>query len=263
MKRSIKSLTGYTIGATDGEIGKVKEFYFDDQSWTIRYLVVETGSWLNGRKVLLSPQALLMPDWENKIFPINLTQQKIKDSPFVDTEQPVSRQHEIEMYDYYPWTSYWGGGIWSGGMGVTGMMTQGQEPFIEAIKRENRKKKMDTEGDPHLRSTHKITGYRIHAVDGKIGDVEDFIIDDTSWRVCYLVINTGHWFPGKKVIIPPKLIENIEWDTSEILVHATEENIRNSPEYNPGEEISKSYDANLQNYYGVVADDIVDHHFKQ
>jgi uncharacterized protein YrrD len=254
MKRSIKSLVGFSMGATDGEIGKVKEFYFDDLTWTVRYLVVETGSWLNGRKVLISPQALLAPDWQNEIFPINLTKEKIKNSPNVDTEQPVSRQHEIEMYEYYPWTSYWGGGIWGGGMGVSGMMTQVHEPLVEAVRNENTPDTKDADGDPHLRNTHKVTGYTIHATDGKIGDVEDFIMDDTSWKLEYLVVDTGHWFPGKKVLISPKLVRQIEWDTSEVILKVSEAHVKNSPEYEPGEAISESYAANLQNYYGDAVD---------
>ncbi len=111
MKRSIKSLIGYTMGATDGEIGKVKEFYFDDESWTIRYLIVETGSWLSGRKVLISPDALLTPDWQQKVFPVNLTKKQIKNSPHIDTEKPVSRQQEMKLYEHYPWTSYWEGSL--------------------------------------------------------------------------------------------------------------------------------------------------------
>lgn len=114
MKRNIKSLIGFTIGATDGEIGKVTEFYFDDETWTIRYLIVETGSWLFGRKVLISPIALLTPDWENKIFPINLTKEQIKNSPDIDTERPVSRQQELDMYAHYPWGTYWGSGFYAG-----------------------------------------------------------------------------------------------------------------------------------------------------
>ncbi|MEO9147084.1 MAG: PRC-barrel domain-containing protein, partial [Ginsengibacter sp.] len=130
MKRSINSLIGYAIGATDGEIGKVKEFYFDDLTWTVRYLVVETGNWLNGRKVLLSPQALLTPDWKNEVFPINLTKENIKNSHNIDTEQPVSRHHELE-------TSYRGSGIWSGGMGDSGMMAPVHQPLAGAVGREN------------------------------------------------------------------------------------------------------------------------------
>ena len=251
MKRSIKSLIGYAMRATDGEIGKVKEFYFDDQSWTIRYLIVETGNWLNSRKVLISPQALLTPDWENEVFPINLTKEKIKNSPNIDTEQPVSRQHEIEMYKYFPWTSYWGGG-----MGVSGMMMPVHEPLVEAVRKENSTDTKDADGDSHLRSTHKVTGYSIHAIDGKIGDVEDFIVDDTSWILDFLVVDTGHWFPGKKVLISPKLVKKIEWDTSEVIINVTEEDVKNSPEYEPGKAISESYEANLQNYYGKLTDTV-------
>ena len=256
MKRSINSLIGYAIGATDGEIGKVKEFYFDDLTWTVRYLVVETGNWLNGRKVLLSPQALLTPDWKNEVFPINLTKEKIKNSPNIDTEQPVSRQQEIEMYEYYPWSSYWGGGIWGGGMGISGVMIQNHHLIAGAVRRENSTDTKDNDEDSHLRSTKNVTGYTIHAIDGKIADVEDFILDDSSWNLDYLVVDTGHWFSGKKVLISPKLVKEIDWDTSEVIIKVSEADVKNSPEYEPGETISESYAANLQNYYGNSVDGI-------
>ncbi len=137
MKRTIKNLMGFTMGATDGEIGKVKDFYFDDVTWTIRYLVVETGNWLSNRKVLISPEALLQVDWANETFPVNLTKEQIKKSPDVDTDQPVSRQHEMELYTHYPWTNYWGGGIWAGGMGTAGMMMpRSSVPMEEAVKKQ-------------------------------------------------------------------------------------------------------------------------------
>ncbi len=245
MQRKIKSLIGFSIGATDGEIGEVKELYFDDLTWTVRYLIVETGSWLNNRKVLIAPQALLKPDWENKVFPVNLTKEQIKNSPDIDTEYPVSRQHEIEMYNYYPWTTYWGGG-----MGASGMMTEVNEPLVDAVKRENSSENKDVTGDVHLRSTDKVTGYAIHAVDGKIGDVEDFIVDETSWKIDFLEVDTGNWFPGKKVLISPKLVKEIKWDNAEVLLNISEADVKNSPEYKPSEAISESYAANLQNYYG-------------
>ena len=256
MKRNINSLIGYAIGATDGEIGKVKEFYFDDLTWTVRYLVIETGNWLNSRKVLLSPQALLTPDWKNEVFPINLTKEKIKNSPNIDTEKPVSRQHEIEMYEYYPWTSYWGGGIWAGGMGISGVMIQDHHPLAGAVKSENSIDTKDTDEDSHLRSTHNVTGYTKHAIDGKIGDVEDFIVDDTSWKLDFLIVDTGHWFPGKKALILPELVKEIKWDNSEVIINVSETDVKNSPEYDQGEVISESYAAKLQNYYGKFVKDI-------
>jgi len=247
MKQRIKSLIGFTIGGTDGEIGKVKEFYFDDNSWTIRYLIVETGSWLFGRKVLISPEALLTPDWEGKIFPVRLTKEQIKNSPDIDTEKPVSRQQEVELNGYYPWTNYWGYGIWAGGMGTTGMMASPSLPLEEAI---HENAGGDEPANPHLRSTSKVTGYNIKASDGEIGDVEDFIIDDSTWKISFMLVDTGNWFPGKKVLISPKWIKEVSWEDASVSVYATEEQVKNSPEYQPSEDISDSYESNLQNYYG-------------
>lgn len=245
MKRRIESLIGFTIGGTDGEIGKVKEFYFDDQSWTIRYLVVETGTWLFGKEVLVSTEAVLTPDWNGKVFPVNLTKEQIKNSPDIDTDKPVSRQHEIELYNYYPWTSYWGGGGWAGGMGTTGMISAATPPLETAIQENTAKQG----GDPHLRSTVHVAGYNIKATDGEIGDVEDFILDDSNWKIDYMLVDTGNWFPGKKVIISPNLVKEVEWDKALVVVKATEEQVKNSPEYNPDEDLTVSYSANLQNYY--------------
>jgi uncharacterized protein YrrD len=250
MKHNVKRLIGYTLGATDGEIGKVKDFYFDDETWTIRYLIVETGSWLSGRKVLISPEAVLTPADNEEAFPVNLTKEQIKNSPDIDTEKPVSRQQEMKLYEYYPWTSYWGGGLWAGGIGTTGMVMPRPVSIEQAVQKEDDTAGKETDVDPHLRSTDKVTGYSIKATDGEIGDVEDFIIDDSSWKIHFLVVDTGNWFPGKKVLISPKWIKEIKWETSTVIVNASVERVKNSPEYDAGQPISEGYEANLQNYYG-------------
>lgn len=250
MKHAIKSLSGFTMGASDGEIGKVKEFYFDDETWTVRYLIVETGGWLMGRKVLIAPQPLLTSDWENKVFPVNLTKEQIKNSPNIDTEKPVSRQQEMELYNYYPWGDYWGGGLWAGGIGVTGMAMAEHEPMEQAIQKELEASGKQEDEHPHLRSTKEVTGYNIKASDGEIGDVEDFLLNDSTWQIDYLVVDTGKWFPGKKVIISPKMIREIKWETSEVIVKATVDQVKQSPEYNVGKYLEDEYEANLQNYYG-------------
>lgn len=243
MKRRLDSLNGFTIGGTDGEIGKVKEFYFDDNSWTIRYIIVETGSWLSGRKVLLSPLAVIKTDWKEKVFIVDLTTEQIKNSPNADTDKPVSRQHERELYGYYNWGStYWGGGM---GMG---MYPIAMDPTM--LKENDVSVNDTTDDDPHLRSTDKVTGYNIKATDGEIGDVEDFIISDSNWSIDFILVDTGNWFPGKKVLIAPKMIKEINWETSTVIVNASEDKVKNSPEYQPDEELSESYEANLQNYYG-------------
>ncbi len=248
MKRNLKSLTGFTIGGIDGEVGKVKEFYFDDETWTIRYLVVETGSWLFGRKILLSPDALLTPDWENQIFPVVLTMEQIKGSPEIDTDKPVSRQHEIELYGYYPWGAYyWRGG---GGLGIAGMGMSYPLAMNHAVKEDDVSVDDKSDDDSHLRSIDTVTGYNIKATDGEIGDVEDFIINTNTWAIDFMEVDTGNWFPGKKVLISPKWIKEINWENSSVIVNASEEQVKNSPEYVPGKELSDSYEAGLVNYYG-------------
>lgn len=247
MKPRLDSLNGFTIGGTDGEIGKVKEFYFDDKSWTIRYIIVETGSWLVGRKVLLSPQAVTKTDWENKVFMVNLTIDQVRNSPNIDTDKPVTRQQEMDLYNYYPW----GGDYWGGGMGLVGAGMTYPEGTDKIIQRENDVTNDDTSNnDPRLRSTEKVTGYSIKATDGEIGNVEDFIINDSNWQIDFMVVDTGNWFPGRKVLIAPKMIKEIDWESSIVIVNATEEKVKNSPEYEPSEELRQSYEANLQNHYG-------------
>lgn len=250
MKRNIKYLVGFAMGATDGEIGKVKDFYFDDATWTIRYLVVETGNWLSNRKVLIAPEALLQCDWINEIFPVNLTKEQIKNSPDVDTEQPVSKQHEMELYTHYAWANYWGGGVLGSGMDATGIAMPMPPLILEQEINENKHSiKTEVKGDPHLRSAKNVQGYNIHALDDIIGDVEDFIIDDSNWKIHYLVVDTGNWLPGKKVTISTDLIKEINWEASEVIINASVNQVKNSPEYDASTELTTEYETNLKDYY--------------
>jgi sporulation protein YlmC with PRC-barrel domain len=177
MERNINSLTGYSIAATDGDIGQLEEFYFDDETWTIRYLIVKTGSWLSGREVLIATKALLHKSWQQKLIPVNLTKSQIQKSPDIDTDQPVSRQQEAELYGHYQWESYWGSGFYGGGsLGVSMPFPSiDRKVLIEPDKDHKRPGE-----DVHLRSTERITDYHIHVADGEIGHVKDFIIDAYS-----------------------------------------------------------------------------------
>jgi uncharacterized protein YrrD len=241
MKRSIKSLMDFAIGATDGEIGKVIDFYFDDKSWTIRYLVVKTGSWLFGRKVLISPIAIVAHDWDEGVFPANLLKEQVKNSPVIDTEKPVSRQHELEMYAHYPWGTYWGNDFFTGSIPPPVSM-------YELILNEDAESK-NPKGDPHLRSTEMETGYKINADYGDIGKVEDFIIDDSTWKIEFIVVDTGNLLPGKKVLISPNWIKHIVWENSEVTVNVNISSVKNSPEYDPNQPLTDEYAASLQKYY--------------
>lgn len=250
MKRSIKSLIGYSLKETDGEIGKVDEFYFDDLSWTIRYLVVEAGNWLSRRKVLISPEALLQPDWENETFPVNLTKAQIESSPDIDTDKPVSRQHEEELSSYYTWDPYWENE--AHGAGIFGSMpSELYESEIGEPENVNYPAP-ESEGnkDPHLQSTDAVKGCTIHATDGEIGKVVDYILDDSDWKINYLVVDTGNWLNSKKVLLPTSWIKEIKWDNEVVVVNVSTAEVKNSPDFDPAQPINAVDEKSLYDYYG-------------
>lgn len=259
MLRSAHDMRGYTIQASDGEIGKVYSFLFDDEKWTIRYLVVKTGNWLRGRLVLISPISMGEPDWGAQTLPVHLTQEQIKNSPDIDAEQPVSRQQEIEYFRYYNYPVYWGGpGLWGAGMYPTYPGYPGQiipppdTPQTIAQERTSPQGEApeDEQGDPHLRSTHEVTGYHIHARDGSIGHVEDFIAEDANWAIRYMVIDTRNWWPGKKVLVAPRWIESVNWADRSVDVNLERETIKQGPEYDPSSMLNREYEAALYQHYG-------------
>jgi len=239
MLNKAKTLKGYKLNGLDGEIGTVKEFYFDDRHWTIRYLVADTGNWLLERQVLISPYALANVNKEEQYIAIDLTKKQIEDSPSVDTHKPVSRQFEEAYYGYYGWPTYWGGPyIW------------GTYPNIERDPKKRIKHTQDEKAwDPHLSSTYDVSGHDIQAIDGEIGHVEDFIIDDETWEIRYLIIDTGDWWPGKKVLVSPKWIERVSWNESKIFVNLLRETIKQSPEYTEESLLTRDYETGLHRHY--------------
>lgn len=240
------------MGAIDGEIGKVKEFYFDDESWVVRYLIVDTGNWLFGRVVLISTEAIIAANWNKKIFSVNLTKEQIKNSPDIDTALPVSRQEEIKLQKYYPWVQYWGGGYYGGGGDVLAISPGPIAMGLPRTKLTEAETEQEKNADKHLRSTEKVTGYKIKAIDGEIGDVEDFIVDESKWEIDSLLIDTGRWLPGKKVLISPKLINEIDWETSTASIETSVAFIKSSPAYDPAQLINVVDHANLNKHYGEL-----------
>ena len=240
MPYKAKTLTGYTLHSLDGEIGKVKEFYFDDHHWTIRYLVADTGNWLTGRQVLIPPHALVAVNKEEQYISINLTKKKIKDSPPLDSDKPVSLQFEDSFYGYYGSLAYWGGGSYMAGT----------NPSVNMSGRNDREfNQGDKAWNPHLRSTHTVSGYNIQAVDGDIGHVADFIIDDETWVIRYLIIDTRNWLPGKKILVSPQWIESVIWNDSKVSVNLLCETIRQSPEYTDESLLTRNYETELHRHY--------------
>jgi uncharacterized protein YrrD len=251
MLSKINTLKGYKLHSLDGELGKVKEFYFDDHHWTIRYLVADTGNWLTGRQVLISPYALVGVDKEEQFITVDLTKKQIEGSPSLNTDVPVSRQYEDAYYGYYGWPSYYAGSdMW------------GPYPFIPRKREEwGTSNQGGKAWDSHLRSTHDVNGHHIQAADGEIGHVEDFIFDDDTWAIRYLVVDTRNWWPGKKVLISPKWIESISWNESKVFVNLTREAVKQSPEYIEDSPLTRDYETRLHQHFnrqGYWADETAD-----
>lgn len=246
MLRNIKSLTGQEIHATDGEIGKVDDFLFDDQSWDIRYMVADTGGWLSGRKVLIAPAALKAHDWRGRTFPVSLTREQVRSSPDIDTDKTVTRLHELELHKHYAWPLYWGDGYYAGGMSGGVLFPPAKEEEERAVQSEAG----GAEEETRLQSVKAVTGYRLHAADGLIGHVEDYIVDDGKWVIRYLVADTGTWLPGRKVLLSPHWIERVDWETSEVFVDLTRLAIKASPGFDPSLPVSEDYESELYDHYG-------------
>ena len=249
MLRSMKHLDGFTIGATDGDIGTVRECYFDDVSYTVRYAVVDTGGWLGERKVLLSPISFRAMDWEHKRITAALTKDQVEKSPNIDTQKPVSQQHEIAYYGYYGYTPYWAGSYLWGAFPYP-YPAAGPAVSVEELERE-RHWNWETKDrqNPHLRSSREVTGYHIHATDGDIGHVEDFLVDERSWAIRYMIVDTTNWWPGKKVLVAPAWIERVDWGNAKVHVDLGREQIRTGPAYDPAQPIERAYETRLHGHY--------------
>ena len=254
MLRSMKDLKGFTIGATDGDIGQVEAFYFDDTSFTVRHLVVDTGGWLGGRKVLISPRAIHDIDWLPSLvggedrgrLNAALTKAQVEKSPNIDTDQPVSRQKEIEYYRHYGYASYWSGQYLWGDSPVPVMSSE------QATLEHERRWEWGAEesGDPHLRSSAAVIGYHIAATDGDIGHVEDFLVDDATWSIRYMVVDTSNWWLGRKVLVSAEWIASVDWNDSLLHVDMTREQIEHGPEYDPSGPVQREYEMRLHEHYG-------------
>ena len=251
MLTPFEHLRGCTLAASDGEIGTVREFYFSDENWRVRYLVVDTGTWLGGRTVLLIPDVLRDVDAQADTIGVSLTREQVRNSPPTESDRPVSRQREEELHQHYRWNPYW---IVPGAAGfgalVPGALLGAQTGMATTNPPPEAKETLPEQHDPHLRSSAEIANrYAIHAQDGEIGRVYDFVLDDRAWRVSYLVARTGVWF-GKDVLIAPDWIERISFERSEIFVNLSRSAIKDAPAYDAGSPISDAYQQRLRDHYG-------------
>jgi uncharacterized protein YrrD len=246
MLRNFQDFMGFTLEATDGEIGAAKEIYFDDKTWNVRYLVARAGSWINGREVLIAPRVLREIDEQSGVIRVDLTKEQVRNSPPVDSEKPVSRQYEQLYHDHYGWIPYWlDAGNIPGVMITPTILPPVEVPVPKKNPAEHR--------DPHLRSGEEVCEYEIHAEDGEVGHVEDFVIDDQAWRIRYLVVVTRNWFPGKRVLLSPDWIEEISAEDREIFVTMARSTIKAAPDYDATVPVSRAFEQKLHEHYGHKA----------
>lgn len=224
MLQTTRSLIGFSLSTKDGEIGKVKDLYFDDHTWTIRYLVVETANWLFGRKVLIAPLAILKTLKDSRTLVVDMTKEQVKHSPDIDTDKPVSRQSEADLYKHYSWP------YGSAGMGY---------PTIAMLKdageRTNDRDVTEQHFDKHLRSYKHITDYKIYNKEGVVGECEDFFLNTNNWSLPYLILQTAESKLKKKSFIPTNKVISIQLDTKIILIDVSIKLLKKSLKIDPGE----------------------------
>ena len=268
MLRSMSDLEGYAIRATDGPIGHVTDVYFDDEAWVVRYLIVDTGSWLSSRKVLISPIAIGQSSGADKSLSVSITRQQVKNSPDIDTDKPVSRQHEMECLGYYSYPYYWGGaGFWGAGvypssmlMGVGFAGSGAEHATAEAAgARAAREATQHQSDDPHLRSGKAVMKYDIGASDGDIGHVQGLLLDEETWAIRYLIVNTSNWWLGHQVLIAPQWIKNVSWPDHTVLVNLTRQAVKDAPPYDSAVAFDRDEEIGLHKHYeraGYWADEV-------
>ncbi|MDQ8205044.1 PRC-barrel domain-containing protein [Pelagicoccus sp. SDUM812003] len=257
MLRSTKDIFGYPIEALDGSIGKVKDCLFDDRHWRLRYVVVDTGKWLPGRKVIISPLHAKQPGlgWHGRDFPISLTKKEIEESPRLEEDEPVSAQYEEEYAKHFTQIHPYWAGPYAWGLGPTptypsaDAMGSQMPPEVEKQHRTELKKIEHS----HLRSAHEIINYTIDARDDSFGHVEDFILDDEDWRLAYLVVATRNWLPGKKFLVDIDWIETFDWASKSAQISLSRSQIESAPQYDPKTPINRDYENEIYDYYGRPA----------
>jgi hypothetical protein len=254
-------IDGYEIAARDGTIGHVDDMLFDEARWTVRWLVVDTGHWLSGRRVLLPPAALGHPDSAKRQFAVDLTRQQVERSPPFDSDRPMSRQVEAGLYDFYGWQPYWEADLMpplnylSGGAGA-GFLFMPDGGEAAAAESTGFKPGScaslpgEPRGDPELYSIGDTTGHAIRASDGDIGHVEDFLVEEEGWRVRYMIVDTRNWLPGRKVLISPQWIAAVDWPERRVHVDLPRHAIETSPEFDPASPIGRGYEDALHRHYG-------------
>jgi hypothetical protein len=222
-----QKIRGAAVHAIDGEIGTLEDFYFEEDRWAIRYLLVDTGKWLNGRRVLLSPMSV-RGEWDVTNIPLQLTRDQVRNSPRFDPQTSLSHETETKVLGYYGYPYYWGDeGVWGSFDNPGALLTA---PPSDAAPPHSDSRAIDPESR-HLRSVNTSTGYHLHAIDGDIGHVDDFLIGEESWRIRYLLVDTSNWIGGRSVLVSSEAVDGVDLQHERLRVGVTRDVIEHSPAF--------------------------------
>jgi uncharacterized protein YrrD len=268
MFRRLGDLKGLTIAAADCDVGSVTDAYFDDASWTVRYIVVDTGNWLPGRQVLLSPAAVDDIDLEGRRLVTRLTKVQIESAPETETAMPISRQKEVQLAMHYQYPYYWAGPLrWGAAPYVYGDLpavtgAPGAVPVPGAVPGSPAPAGLTPDAatdeaaarlapeDSHLRSATEVKGYGIQATDAELGEVEDFLFDDATWAIRYMEVDPVRWWPSAHVLVSIEWVRDIDWGESKVVVDVTRDAVRNAPPYDPSAPFDREWERALHRHYG-------------
>jgi len=229
MLQSVKELCRFRVQATDGKVGKAEDFYIEDGSWSVRYLLVNTGRFLLSNRVLVPPVYFGLADPKSRVLPVSLTKDQVLHCATSETEEPVSRRNERLVVSHY------GGALYRRGGGPVGAVhgTVSSLALALAEADESTSPSAALDSGPALRSTQEVIGYQIEALDGPLGVAEDFLLDDDGWVIRYLLVNTKSWKPGRQVLIPPSWVQTVSWAESRIHVTVRREKLKAGQRFDP------------------------------
>jgi sporulation protein YlmC with PRC-barrel domain len=229
--RSLADLKNYRIAAIDGTVGTVHDLLFDDHAWQVRYFVVDTGTWLPGRKVLISPTVARRTAWQSRHIRVTLTRDQVREAPQIDADPPVSRQQERELIEYYAWPAYWD-------------MTSPLPP-VPGDSDGHERSPAPARDEPQLRSLREVTGYSVWSDGDHVGHVQDFLARGHNWIIRYLVVDTRKWLPGKRVLLSPNWVNNVDWNAAQVDVAVTQDQMEMAPGYDPAAPVDREHEQQL------------------
>jgi len=233
---SVKRLTGYKIAGDDGDIGRIRDFYFDDDTWTVRYVVADTGKWIPDRGVVISPDKIGQPDHNRQALPVTLSRKRIEQGPIIPQGLPISRSDESKLSKHFGWISYWPNAKEKPPSAVPIPVKSGNGNGCE------------TDGF-QLRSAHGMIGYALEARDGQVGSVADLLMETADWGVCYIVVDVQNWMEGEQLLLAPHWLNSVCWKTGQCRVGASRCQVENSPRHESSVRICREYEICLCEYY--------------